>query len=142
MDTSTNTQAPVCNVIMNTVQVEQMDHFKYLGSWITSDGRSDIDFKHIIGRATQASLDMKNVLYAWKLGLGVRKHSLNVTPGQSYCMGESWTVVCLDNFAWGSVPGNTDQVFHFEQLHFSKHKETMMTVSSGSKLFALSQKES
>ena len=52
MDASTNKQAPVCNVIMNTVQVEQVDHFKYLGSWITSDGRSDIDFKHISGRAT------------------------------------------------------------------------------------------
>ena len=83
---------------------------------------------------------MKNVLCAWKLGLGVRKHSLNVTSGQSYCMGESWTVVCLDNFAWGSVPENTDQVFHFEQLNLSKHKETMMTVSSDSKLFAFHKK--
>ena len=33
-------QVSVCCVTVNGVQIEQVDHFKYLGIWITLDGRS------------------------------------------------------------------------------------------------------
>ena len=36
-------QALVCSVAVNSMQIERVDYFKYLGSWITSDGRSDMD---------------------------------------------------------------------------------------------------
>jgi len=55
------------------MQIEQTDHFKYLGSWITSDGRSDMDIRCRIGQAKQAFMDMKKTLFARSLRLGVRK---------------------------------------------------------------------
>ena len=56
---SKKAQAPVCSVALNSVQLEQIDHFKYLGSWITSNGRSDMDIRCRIGQAKQAFMDMK-----------------------------------------------------------------------------------
>ena len=90
---SKKAQAPVCSVALNSVQLEQIDHFKYLGSWIPSDGRSDMDIRCRIGQAKQAFIDMKNVLCARSLGLGVRKRLLKCYIWSVLLYGcESWTI--------------------------------------------------
>lgn len=61
---------------VNGEQMEQMDRFKYLGSWITSAGRSDIDINCRIGQAKNAFMDMRNVLRSRKVRLGIRTHLL------------------------------------------------------------------
>ena len=73
---SKKAQAPVCSVAVNSVQIKQIDHFKYLGSSITSDGRSDMDIRCSIGQAKQTFMDMNNLLGARSLGMGVRKRLL------------------------------------------------------------------
>ena len=76
MAASKKVQAPVCSMTVNSVQIKQVDYFKYLGSWITSDGRSDRDIRCRIGQAKQAFMDMRNLLCAKIIGLGVRKRLL------------------------------------------------------------------
>ena len=66
MVASKNVQAPVCTVAVNIVQIEQVNCFQYLGSWITSDGRSDTDIRCRIGHAKQTFMDMINLLCARK----------------------------------------------------------------------------
>ena len=90
---SKKVQAPVCSVAVNSVQIKQIDQFKYLGSWITSDGRSDMDNRCRIGQAEQAFMDMKNLLCARRLGLGVRKCLLKCYIWSVLLYGcESWTI--------------------------------------------------
>ena len=76
MVASRKAQALVCNVTVNSMQIEQVNHFKYLGSWITSDGRSTMDIKCRIGQAKQTFMDMRNVVCARNLGFPVRMHLL------------------------------------------------------------------
>ena len=77
MVASKKAQAPVRSVTVNTVQIEQGNNFKYLGSWITSDERSDMNIRCRIGQAKQTFMDMKNVLCARNLGLRVRTRLWN-----------------------------------------------------------------
>lgn len=58
---------------VNGEQIEQVHRFKYLGSWITSDERSDMDIKCKIGQVKKAFMDMRNGMRAGKIGLGSRK---------------------------------------------------------------------
>ena len=91
---SKKAQAPVCSVAVNSVQIKQIDHFKYLGSWIKSDGRSDMDIRCRIGQAKQAFMDMKNLLCARSLGLRVRKRLLKCYIWSVLLYGcESWTII-------------------------------------------------
>ena len=76
MVASRKVQAPVCSVTLNSLQIEQVNCFKYLGSWITSDWRSDSDIRCRIGQAKQEFMDMRNLLCAGNIGLGVRKRLL------------------------------------------------------------------
>ena len=41
-------------VMLNGVPLEQVTHFKYLGSWITDDARSEVDISARIGMAKAA----------------------------------------------------------------------------------------
>ena len=73
---SKKAQAPVCSVTVNSVQIEQGNHFKYLGSWITSEGRSNMDIKCRIGQVKQTFMNMRNVLCARNLGFRHRTRLL------------------------------------------------------------------
>ena len=53
---------PDCRLTVNGVEIDQKDSFTYLGSLITSDGRSDKDIKCRIGLAKKTFMDMKGVL--------------------------------------------------------------------------------
>ena len=93
MVASKKAQAPVCSVTVNSMQIEQMNNFKYLGSRITSYGRSDMDIKCRIGQAKQTFMDMRNVLCARNLGFRVRTHLLKCYIWSVLLYGcESWTL--------------------------------------------------
>ena len=93
MVVSKKAQTPVCDVTVNNIQIRQVDRFKYLGSWISSDGRSDLDVKCRIGQAKQKFVDMKNVLCSRKLGLSIRKRMLKCYVWSVLLYGcESWTI--------------------------------------------------
>ena len=86
-------KAPVCSVTVNTMQIEQVNHFKYLGSWITSDGRSDMDIKCRLGQAKQTLMDMRNVICARNLGFHLRTRLLKCYIWSVLLYGcESWTL--------------------------------------------------
>jgi len=42
---------PKCTVFVNGKEIQQVESFSYMGSVVTSDGRSDHDIKQRIGRA-------------------------------------------------------------------------------------------
>ena len=67
---SKKAEAPVCSVAVNSVLIEHIDHFKYLGRWITSDGRSDMDIRCRTGQAKQAFMDMKKCIMHKELRIG------------------------------------------------------------------------
>ena len=72
-------------------QIEQVNCFKYFGSWITSDGRSDRDIRCRIDQAKQAFMDMRNLLR--NIGLGVRKSLFKCYIWSVLLYGcESWTI--------------------------------------------------
>ena len=51
-----------CNVILNGSKLRQVDTFKYLGAWITSDGRYSTEIKARIAQAKSAFQKMKTIL--------------------------------------------------------------------------------
>ena len=92
MAASKNIQAPVCSVTVNSVQIEQVEYFKYLGSWITSDGRSDRDIRcrNWSGKASVYGYEKS---CARNIGLGVRKRLFKCYIWSVLLYGcESWTI--------------------------------------------------
>ena len=57
-------QIPACHLNVDGTGIEQRDSLKYLGSWITSYGRSNMDIKCIIGMAKSAFVEVKNIFCA------------------------------------------------------------------------------
>ena len=93
MVASRKVQARVCSVTVSSVQIEKVNCFKYLGSSITSDGRSDRDTRCRIGQAKQAFMDMSNLLCARNIGLRARKRLLKCYIWSVLLYGcESWTI--------------------------------------------------
>ena len=48
------------SIMLDGVPLEQVKHFKYLGSWITDDAKSDEDIKTRVGIAKAAFGKIKN----------------------------------------------------------------------------------
>ena len=84
---------PDCRLTVNDVQLDQKDSFTYLGSLITSDGRSDKDIKCRIGLAKKTFMDMKGVFCAKRTGLAIKKRLLKCYIWSVLTYGcESWTI--------------------------------------------------
>ena len=49
-------------IMLNGVALEQVTRFKYLGSWITEDARSDVDIRARVGMAMAAFWQNKELL--------------------------------------------------------------------------------
>ena len=43
-----------CSIAVNDIALEQVSQYKYLGSWITEDGKCEMDIKTRIGMAKDA----------------------------------------------------------------------------------------
>ena len=69
-------KCPDCKLNTKDKDIKQVDSFTYLGSIITSDGRSETDIKCRIGMVETAFTGMRNVLCSMKLNIKTRKRVL------------------------------------------------------------------
>ena len=59
---SRDTAKPNVNIKVNGQNLEKVDKFKYLGQWLTADGRCDVAVKSRIEIARKTFIKLKNVL--------------------------------------------------------------------------------
>ena len=64
-------------IMLNGVTLKQVDKFKYLGSWITSDGSCSTDIKCRIAEAKTAFTEMRSILSNLKMPFKLRYRILN-----------------------------------------------------------------
>ena len=70
---SNKKECPKCRITVNGEEIVQVDSFRYLGCWVTSDGRSDAEIKYRIGHAKTAFMEMRRVLSASTISIEIRK---------------------------------------------------------------------
>ena len=86
-------KCPDCKLNVKDKEIKQVDSFTYLGSIITSDGRSDTDIICRIGMAKTAFTGMRNVLCSKKCNIKKRKIVLKCYLWLVLTYGsECWTI--------------------------------------------------
>ena len=65
-------EIPRCKIQLNGTTLKQVENFKYLGVWITSDGRCATEIRSRIAQAKSAFQNMKNILTNQKLAIKTR----------------------------------------------------------------------
>ena len=86
-------QSPKCQVYVNGTQIEQKDSFTYLGSLVTSDGRSNKDIQCRVAMAKKAFMEFRNVLCDRSMNLEVKRRLLKCHIWSVLTNGcESWTI--------------------------------------------------
>ena len=78
---------------MKDKEIKQVDSFTYLGSIITSDGRSETDIKCRIGMEKTACTGMRNVLCSKKLNIKTRKRVLKCYVWSVLTYGCEWSAI-------------------------------------------------
>ena len=68
---------PICSINIHGNPLKQVNKFKYLGTILTSDGKSQTEVRRRIGQAKTAFLKMKNILTNRSLSMEVRKRVLS-----------------------------------------------------------------
>lgn len=66
-------QVPICNLMVNGNRIEQKGSFKYLGTWIPSDERSNKGVLYRIGLAKQTFKDLENIICSHRTGMTVKE---------------------------------------------------------------------
>jgi len=81
-----------CAISINASVLQQVSQYKYFGSWITDDGRCELDIKSRIGMAKDTFWKHKELLRG-KINLKVKKRILDcyIFPVLKYSC-ESWTL--------------------------------------------------
>ena len=69
-------ETPKCNIRLKDSILQQLEKFKYLGSLITSDGRSINKIKVIIAQARKAFQDLSTILRSKHISIKTRKRVL------------------------------------------------------------------
>ena len=69
-------KCPDCKLNVKDKEIKKVDSFAYLGSIITSDGRSETDIKCRIGMEKSVFTGMRNVLCSKKLNIETRERVL------------------------------------------------------------------
>src|SRR5207247_5482388 len=79
------------SITLNSVPLEQVSRFKYLGSWITEDARSDEDIRARVGMA-KAAFSQNEELMRSNISLSTKMKILNCYVFSVLDYGsESWT---------------------------------------------------
>ena len=82
----------MAKIYINSQVVEQVKHFKYLGSVITEDGYCDQDIKSLIAMGKNAFMTKKKLLTS-KMDLELRKRIVKATVWSVALYGaETWTL--------------------------------------------------
>ena len=86
-------ERPKCNIKVNQNNLSQVESFKYLGTMITSDGRSDTEIKSRIGQAKTAFQNMRHVLVNKEMPDNLKRRIFQcyVEPIMLYAC-ETWTM--------------------------------------------------
>ena len=81
------------NITLNGTKLCQVDKFRYLGFWITSDGRCQTEIKSRTAQAKSAFQKMKNILTNRNISMETRQRVLScyIEPILMYGC-ESWTI--------------------------------------------------
>ena len=66
-------ETPDVRIMVNGQVLEQVKKFKYLGQWITDDGRCECEIKNRTEIARSTFIKMTDVLTSLKLHLEIRK---------------------------------------------------------------------
>ena len=84
---------PPCNIKLKNENLQQADHFKYLGATLTSDGRSTKEIKIRIAQAKKAFTELSNILQSSKISVQTRRRVLAsyIQPIMEYGS-EAWTI--------------------------------------------------
>ena len=85
------------NVPIDGKELSQVDHFKYLGSFVTTDCKSNMDIRTKVAGAKRAFGEMKTILTNNKIPLPLRMriHRCYVEPNMLYGC-ETWTLLKKD----------------------------------------------
>ena len=87
------TAAPRCSLQIRGENITQVEKFNYLGSWITTDGKSDTEIKARIAQAKQAFSKMENILKTSKISMRTRLRILKAYVWSVLLYGaEIWTL--------------------------------------------------
>ena len=90
---SKNPEPPNCNILINNERIKQSDHFVYLGSMVTQDGRSKQETQRRILLAKNAFKNMKNLLTNSRISAQTRTRALRIYVWSTLMYGsESWTI--------------------------------------------------
>ena len=86
-------ETPDVRIVINGQVLEQVKKFKYLGQWITDDGRCECEIKNQIEIAKSTFIKMRDVLTSRKLHLEIRKRLVRCYVLSIFlCASESWTL--------------------------------------------------
>ena len=90
---SKENETPRANLTIDNTRIEQVQNFKYLGTIITEDGRTETEIKKRAGMAKEKFSEMKNLLTSRQLSLNLRKKMLNCYIYSIFMYGtETWTL--------------------------------------------------
>ena len=130
-------ETPRCDIFVRGQQIQQVTAFKYLGSLITSDGRSDKDISARIGMAKAAYSDLKHLLcnkhvtietrirvlkcYVWSVMLhGSETWTISRVMQQKLEATEMWFLRRMLKIAW------TEKKTNEEVLRMANMKRSLM----------------
>ena len=84
---------PTINIMASNVEIEQVQHFNYLGSWITLDARCKKEIKHHITLVKASFNNMKNIFRDYKLTIFLKTRLLKCFVWSVLLYGcETWTL--------------------------------------------------
>ena len=87
------TPSPICTLYQDKTKIEQVTSFNYLGSLVTSDGRSRDEIRRRITIAKSSFGTMRSVLTDRKLSLPIKTRLLKCYVWSTLLYGcESWTI--------------------------------------------------
>ena len=85
--------APDCNISIGNESIKQVDKFKYLGSMLTEDGRSENEIRQRIGIAKNAFGKMKNMVTNRHVRIETRIRVIKAYIWATLLYGcETWTI--------------------------------------------------
>ena len=84
---------PTINIMASNVKIEQVQHFNYLGLWITSDARCEKEIKCRITLAKTSFSNMRNIFRDHKLTISLKTRLLKYSVWSVLLYGcETWTL--------------------------------------------------
>ena len=85
-------ETPDVRIVVNGQVLEQIKKFKYLGQWVTDNGRCECEIKNRTEITTSALIKMRDVLTSRKLHLEIRERLVRCYVLSIFLyVSESWT---------------------------------------------------